>query len=983
MDNKLVISSPSKPAEVEVAPVLPSTGGKLYAGKFPVELSRSEVRRWQRFLQSHDIFTGENDGDFGPKTEAATQELLRRQKITVTDKLDRATLEKARLPNGQKFTMDPAVFRMGPNIEQEGDVRYRRPYFLVPLDEFGQPLPIDDDLVTTTRGNIQRWIDTSTKEAASLLLRKEDLKGSAGLAQRLLARDTEEGKHFRELLSCDTVRLLERALSRFNSGGGQTTPAGNLPDSLHVALVNEINALMQGEYFYTPAAFPDALWQTNVGTQPVVAHELKCLLQLQDGQDALAALRTRVKDPEQAQKLNGRDLLLVNRLLLMLAFGDHIAPFRERGRITDVFVLSHGWHRNFFQAVAAYDQIIGRFSVLMHRRAIKSPEPYHPLFLAVHWHSDPGENGWVDAAGRRNKDSFLQNIEVRFERPSAVSERHVRDGERFTDVWEEVFQLFSRMSALDTDPIQDDRMGEDAPRLGLLLDRFALREAAAADLNEKIAVAWTCYTRARPKGALIDQELKSARSLTTPQAIVNFFRFLLGALGIVAVLGLLLRTPFVGKLSVFTESLLFQANAAVRLPLIERGVAGVLAWFLASLLVWTVVIAVPVLVGRTFLWLCGLTPDDQKRKRGVPLWLLVCWLPVQILYALPWLAWLFGIYFVAPRQKVSLSRLFDERFGDREKEIQPADRDRLLKRNKRFRGSTNLRATTPALALAMRARRPVQWFRRTLHPDNPGHPLVNAVDSQMAFWEMQTHGVRVTHTAAHFLASLFEKEQKLSAARVHFLGHSFGGLVVLNIVRNLIMDKDLKLLWNAHRINSICLLQAAVASNWLEEESTILNNVSSVGCIYSAYDTANSFYYPVANKGRMGAGYVGLYYSERKLFKFPREHKSSSASETHREDRGLLASLVKPPPLREILAADPSIPRSPKGELGPGLLVNLDASRLIYEGSVPLGGGHGDVFKDDVVHLCWAVAELGMPKVLSQEGDSGVSPAASTASSSG
>lgn len=64
---------------------------------------------------------------------------------------------------------------------------------------------------------------------------------------------------------------------------------------------------------------------------------------------------------------------------------------------------------------------------------------------------------------------------------------------------------------------------------------------------------------------------------------------------------------------------------------------------------------------------------------------------------------------------------------------------------------------------------------------------------------------------------------------------------------------------------------------------------------------------------------------------------------------------MTPPPLedwlRELRAARQS------GKDGPFLL-NLDASRLISEGNAALGGGHNDIFKDDVVNLIWAVTQL-------------------------
>jgi len=39
--------------------------------------------------------------------------------------------------------------------------------------------------------------------------------------------------------------------------------------------------------------------------------------------------------------------------------------------------------------------------------------------------------------------------------------------------------------------------------------------------------------------------------------------------------------------------------------------------------------------------------------------------------------------------------------------------------------------------------------------------------------------------------------------------------------------------------------------------------------------------------------------------------------------------------------------------------MSLDASRLEYEGNPAAGGGHDDIFKDDVVNLLWSVTNVG------------------------
>ena len=68
---------------------------------------------------------------------------------------------------------------------------------------------------------------------------------------------------------------------------------------------------------------------------------------------------------------------------------------------------------------------------------------------------------------------------------------------------------------------------------------------------------------------------------------------------------------------------------------------------------------------------------------------------------------------------------------------------------------------------------------------------------------------------------------------------------------------------------------------WFEDERRILRCLDgALACVYSRYDSANGFYYPVANHGRLAAG------------------------------------------------------------------------------SVATGGGHDDIFKDDLIHLAWAVTLL-------------------------
>jgi hypothetical protein len=228
---------------------------------------------------------------------------------------------------------------------------------------------------------------------------------------------------------------------------------------------------------------------------------------------------------------------------------------------------------------------------------------------------------------------------------------------------------------------------------------------------------------------------------------------------------------------------------------------------------------------------------------------------------------------------------------------------------------------------------------------------------------MQFLGVETGRRAADFIAHLFEASAKqqpdfLAQARLHFLGHSFGSLVIANALRHLALDETLSgNPWSLisergdanRKVHTLCLVQGAIASAWFEGEHRLMQCLDgALACVYSRYDTANGFYYPVANHARLAAGYVGLYCADKKEEPYDLPVKG-------REDQdGLFASLTSPPELMPLLTAL----QKARNAASTPWSVNLDASRLIYAGSVVTGGGHGDIFKDDVVHLAWAVTLL-------------------------
>src|SRR5689334_17764167 len=86
---------------------------------------------------------------------------------------------------------------------------------------------------------------------------------------------------------------------------------------------------------------------------------------------------------------------------------DEITAYAANALPTDVFVVSHGWHRNLFDGVMAYDRLFSRLAGLDSRRRLQltKPAPFRPIFIGLHWNSDPGTDEWLDRTGRRDKIS--------------------------------------------------------------------------------------------------------------------------------------------------------------------------------------------------------------------------------------------------------------------------------------------------------------------------------------------------------------------------------------------------------------------------------------------------------------------------------------------------------------------------------------------------------------------------------------------------
>jgi hypothetical protein len=636
------------------------------------------------------------------------------------------------------------------------------------------------------------------------------------------------------------------------------------------------------------------------------------------------------------------------------------------GEITDVYVISHGWHRNFFDAVAAYDRLSSRLALLIHRGRIKPGKSYRPLFLDIHWHSDPGEDNWTDPAGRRDKSSFIAAAQAVFEMREEGSRCFVND-------FEDIFELFTRMSAPGSRALSDETLWAMNDRLsGLtsetvgkgILDFYDLAdmpptkpgaktesEHPPTTAADKVVIVWKCYEEARAKRVLVDQsENEPPGEFMSPgRATGVLFNYVLGVVSVGALVGAFwtIAKPLRGwvwsQLSRFWVWLIGLCPASWW-PWCKVAAAAAIVYlplWLASRLYLEhrakraiertdSQSAAPSNVG---------SPkesgyEEQARfdrgSRGIPFLPILAALILEMVVIPLILLWLLVNYFILG--SIMKGRwLFDERIGRRgdDLEVQGAD----PKQFKEMADQEEQHAAKRKFieVLAELGRTPLRLLRASTAADSSVNRAAGQIDNQLAFFEMQRKGVLTGRRAAVFVESLLAKLETPSVdnrkvladdVRIHILGHSFGGLVTANAARHLALEFG-------RPVHTVCLVQGAMASYWFKKESSLFKMITGVvGCIYSRYDAANSFIYPVGNQARLAAGAVGL---------------DTNPPAESRGKEGRFASLPRPPQLK--VRALPSY-------------LNADASRLIYEGPPLTNGGHDDIFKDDVVNLMWAITTV-------------------------
>lgn len=582
-----------------------------------------------------------------------------------------------------------------------------------------------------------------------------------------------------------------------------------------------------------------------------------------------------------------------------------------QGPVTDVFVISHGWHRNFYAGISAYDRLSSRLALLVGdgRIALLPGRPFNPLFITLHWHSDPGDDDWMDKSGRRHKASFMEAAASLFllelqktreyackaQPPPANYLGYRPDSLDFVHDFEQMFEYFSELSAPDRSHTWDANMTQNPARLKQMaedlygiLAYYTLKEDCLARPEDKVVVAWRCYHEADSRGVQVDVE-KPDNNAPAP--------FLSGGLAGIAVARFI--TLIVGLPAV----LLFLSKPV--LPFLWH----YWQWSLAGIVI---------LIGlsRLLLEQNAIRRQDWKKKHarekpesGTPLLRLGAYLVLQAVCILPAISRCLLTYLLGGMLQREVTPLYDE---NSTREFIPKD--------------------------VQLARYPVGLLKQAIGPDSNAMPLAEGIDSQIAFWEMQRKGVWTGKQAGEFMQELvqanpetFEAAPNHPAPRMHLIGHSFGALVVTN------MACEMHKRGVSAYINSLCMLEGAVASGWFSKKPDLVNQITLknrgvITSIFSRYDTANGYIYPLVNQARQAMGSVGM---------CPVPVGANMPPITP-EWRNGFASLVTPPDLQVTAPC----------------MLNIDASRLIYFGPPALGGGHNDIFKDDVLHLLWAVTHI-------------------------
>ncbi|MEQ1823543.1 MAG: hypothetical protein ABL949_13615 [Fimbriimonadaceae bacterium] len=721
-------------------------------------------------------------------------------------------------------------------------------------------------------------------------------------------------------------------------------------------------------------------------------------------------------------------------------------------KVDDIVVFTHGWHRNLYGGVAAYDRLVSIFLQLYGRvdsEGNRKLDPLNdsstPLFLGLHYHSDPGLNSWTDYGGRRNRDDFLLRVQQVIE-PMA---NKVDASAMMTSDFETAFELFQKLCAPDVDPVSEG-LRRDAERLPL--SGYRLKGTQSENRSplsrelEVLTVAWSCFHEAEQTVATSEQTVLPRRFIGTLAWLTTVGTVMLSLVPLTLVASQILKAFNTGLLSTSRLPLFLQSaitrisegftqlcNAVGDIPRVGTTLELLLPYFFLYLLLWlSLTAAVLRNRERTFVDGQGVGEESESRelrisrqRRGIRFLGNVCYIPLQIVHILPIVCYVLispifttreftviaatvlGLVMLSgdsPELWVQLGigagivlsiaatyyvrhQMAPERSGARgAAPIPRRDRERVAAYV--YRLFEGIRGSLVWFAML-----PIKLARQSARAEQSLRNLWDVVETQLAFWSMARKAADVGEFAARFLAQLFKDcDRNLKGARIHLVGHSHGGIVTVNLAKWLsyairahglgwkrrmvelndearadssfeVLKQERVALWRSeiceqrellnfeptldgHLLN-VVTVNGAYMTNWFEGEDVAVAGIEgAIGCCFSKYDTANNFWYPLANMGRMSAGSVGHWIRKQRSPIVGEPLPSIALTTASKGDVDGKVDMVR---RLDFVGDNPEKVK----------FLNIDCSRFVFKGSVLPQGAHVDIYKKDVVATIWRAFHFG------------------------
>lgn len=643
---------------------------------------------------------------------------------------------------------------------------------------------------------------------------------------------------------------------------------------------------------------------------------------------------------------------------------DRISSYLKTQPITDLIVIAHGWHRNLFSSMAAYDRLTSIYLEMAARERLQELRPgSKPAIIGVHYHSDPGNDDWVDYSGRRDRESFLRNVQDRIEpRPGTTQLQLVAD-------FEDIFDLFTRLGAPAVDPTTPG-MTSRSQAVGSTFAQYQLSGNAASRSSDVLTVAWACYHEADMVGQTVEQDDEPARSippLNWAKRVVTLLLTVISSIGFLwSALTGKLQTVALGCLNTYADwfhGLLPTTSRSLAFLALAVGI-----YLLCWLGLWSVVLLnqerkFDAGQGAGILYLTRAVRRQQQNS-GTKFWGTAFFLPLQLVHMVPILTWCLVTPLVGSWGGVVLTSLgvgvvvtHGAMPGSRWLEVtrEPLilslttalslaitgslllfSRSGYLSERGEFKGLAEppefkrlalarwpgfLRGILVWLALG-----PIHVAKRASRPEQTWVGVWQAIENQIAFWNMADKAVFAGGIIGRLLEQIAGKAAPLTPYRIHLVGHSHGGIVVCNAANWLSREGAPTA---PLELQTVITINGAYRSDWFEGQRHITAATSgTIAAMFTRYDTANSLWYPLANLGRKSAGSVGFWLRDP----IPPEVGEPLPSVTVSDAR---LSPAGEPQFHDRLTSVGADPAKTK-------FLNVDSSRFIFQGPPLPQGAHGE-----------------------------------------